>query len=59
MKIPTREQTLTSMTYAVVVECPQSNLVVENFALTKPTITDDGVSTYPSNQSTTTTTTYH
>lgn len=32
MKVPTRMQTLTSTTYTVVVECPQSSLILENIS---------------------------
>lgn len=32
MRVHTRQQTLNSVTYTVVVECPQGNLIIENFA---------------------------
>lgn len=59
MKVPTKEQTLTSVTYTVVCECPAGNLIIENFANAIWTLTDDGVSVYPSGGGTTTTTTFH
>lgn len=36
MKVPTREQTLTSVTWTIIVECPSSNLIVENFSSQVP-----------------------
>lgn len=36
MKVPTRKQTLTSTTYTVVVECPQSSLILENISSDVP-----------------------
>lgn len=32
MKVPTRRQTLTSVTYTVVVECPEASLILENIS---------------------------
>lgn len=32
MKVPTQTQTLTSLTWTIVVECPQSNLILENIS---------------------------
>jgi hypothetical protein len=59
MKVPTKEQTLMSMTYTVIVECPMANLILENFSDSIPTITDDRTSKYPATSGTTTTTTLH
>lgn len=56
MKVHTKTQSLFSMSYAVIVECPAGNLVIENFDDTVPSITDDGVTTYPTTTTTTTTT---
>lgn len=42
MKVPTQTQTLTSVTYTTIVECPASNLIIENVAGTEPNYTDDG-----------------
>lgn len=63
MKVNTQEQTLTSMTYTMVVECPKSNLIIENFAIDATTNLpnvvdpDPNVGTYPPTTTTTTTTT--
>jgi hypothetical protein len=59
MKVPTREQTMTSITYTVVVECPAGSVIIENFNNQIFSLTDDGVSVYPSQATSTTTTTYH
>ncbi len=59
MKVPTKEQTLTSITFTVVVECPAGSLIIENFSPAIWTLTDDFVSVYPSQGGTTTTTTFH
>jgi len=58
MKVPTQEQTLMSTTYTVVVECPKSNLIIENWdsSAIEPLI-DNGANY--GGTSTTTTTTYH
>lgn len=58
MKVPTREQTLTSTSYTVVVECPKSNLIIENWDSSEiEPLIDNGLD-MPSG-GTTTTTTYH
>jgi len=63
MQVHTQEQTLTSMTYTMVVECPKSNLIIENFAidvgsnLPNVTVVDPTFGTYPPTTTTTTTTT--
>jgi hypothetical protein len=36
MKVPTQTQTLTSMTWTIVVECPASSLILENISSTIP-----------------------
>lgn len=36
MKVPTKEQTLMSMTWTMVVECPASSLIIENFSSAIP-----------------------
>lgn len=49
MKVPTQTQTLTSMTWTIVVECPQSSLILENIADSIPEhsgISDDGAIDY-------------
>lgn len=56
MKVHTKTQSLFSMTYAVIVECPAGNLVIENFADTVPSITEVEGLVYPTTTSTTTTT---
>jgi hypothetical protein len=56
MKTNTKQQTLNSVTWTVVVECPKSSLVIENFASTVPAITAS-TSTYPIDGTTETTTT--
>lgn len=53
MKVHTRQQTLYSVTWAVVVECPAGNLVIENFASDVPSIEDTG-DEYPATTTTTT-----
>lgn len=57
MEVPTQEQTLTSMTYTVIVECPASNLIIENFSSAVPETTDDANIVYDGSSSTTATTT--
>jgi len=57
MKVPTRQQTLNSMTYTVVVECPKSSLILENWTSDEISIVDNGAQYGGSG--TTTTTTYH
>lgn len=55
MNVLTKENTLTSTTYTVVVECGNSNGVLENFADEVPSNTDDGSTYFDSGASTTTT----
>jgi hypothetical protein len=57
MAVPTQEQTLTSMTWTMIVECPAGNLILENIAATVPSITADPNVAYPNASTTTTTTT--
>ncbi len=58
MKVPTKEQTLMSVTSTVVVECPMGNLIIENFAAGLMSVTPvSRDSRYPDTGSTTTTTT--
>ncbi len=56
MKVPTNTQTLYSVSWTMIVECPASNLILENFAPTQPDSTGDPSHDY-TNQSTSTTTT--
>jgi hypothetical protein len=59
MDIPTQEQTLRSVTMATVVECPMSNLIIENFAPGLMDVTTyNRAARYPSTGATTTTTTF-
>lgn len=57
MKVPSQEQTLTSVTYTVIVECPAGNLILENFSSADPATTDDGTEYITTTTSTTSTTT--
>jgi len=57
MKVHTQTQSLFSMTYAVVVECPAGNLIIENFNDDVPEITETEGLTYPTTTTTTTPTT--
>jgi hypothetical protein len=62
MAVHSQEQTLTSMTWTMVVECPKASLIIENFACDSgtymPNVTDlDPSTTYPPTTTTTTTTT--
>lgn len=58
MKVHTRQQTLNSVTFAVVVECPFGNEILENFAIdgedNLPAFADDPNIAYPSLTTTTT-----
>lgn len=54
MKVHTREQTLNSMTFTTVVECPAGNLVIENFSGNEPSITEVEGLSYPTTTTTTT-----
>lgn len=58
MKVPTKEQTLTSTTYTMIVECPKSSLIIENWDKNSITPLVDNGANY-GGTSTTTTTTYH
>jgi len=55
MNVLSKEQTLTSTTWTVVVECPSGSGILENFADTIPTVGDDGAAYWSSSTSTTTT----
>ena len=58
MRIPTEQKTLTSMSWGVFVDCPASNLVLENLPNSVPdATTNDGSSKYPDSGVVTTTTT--
>jgi hypothetical protein len=49
MKVPTQTQTLTSMTWTIVVECPASSLILENISDDVPEhsgVSDDGAIDY-------------
>lgn len=54
MKVHTRQQTLNSVTWTTVVECPSANLVLENFSGNVPSITEVDGLTYPATTTTTT-----
>lgn len=58
MDVNTVEQTLTSMTWTMVVECPLGNLVIENIANTIPEHATLGENVYPPATTSTTTTTF-
>jgi len=55
MKVNSRETTMTSLTWTMVVECPAGNLLIENFAAVVPEVAKL-VGSYPSTTTTTTTT---
>lgn len=55
MEVPTQEQTLTSVTGTMIVECPSGNLWLENFSSAVPAVTAGGPP-YPPTTTTTTTT---
>lgn len=57
MEVPTQEQTLTSLTFTVIVECPASNLILENFSGEVPDEVDDSDIDYSGGETVTTTTT--
>jgi hypothetical protein len=59
MKVDTQEQTLMSMTWTMVIECPASNLVLENFngSIPEPSVNPGGIVYGSGSQSGTTTTT--
>lgn len=58
MKVHTRQQTLNSMTYTVVVECPAASLWIENFSGNLPNhLKDANTPVYPEAGTTSTTTT--
>ena len=54
MKVHTRQQTLNSVTFTTVVECPSGNLIIENFSDNVPSITEVEGLEYPTTTSTTT-----
>ncbi len=56
MKVHTRQQTLNSVTGTVVVECPASNLILENFNGSLPSAEEVEGLFYPARTTTTTTT---
>lgn len=56
MKVPTKEQTLTSITWAMIVECPASSLIIENFSGAVPEYKTLSGS-YPGSNTTTTSST--
>lgn len=55
LQVPTQEQTLTSVTGTMIVECPAGNLWIENFSDQVPSVTPGG-DPYPPTTTTTTTT---
>lgn len=59
MKVHTRQQTMNSVTYTVIVDCPAQNLIIENFAIdgtdNLPAFADDASLDYGSGGTTTTT----
>ena len=55
MKVLSKEQTLTSTTYTVVVECPSANGILENFSDNIPVLTD-GAAYWPAESTSTATT---
>lgn len=55
LQVPTQEQTLTSVTGTMIVECPAGNLWLENFSSAVPAVTSGGP-VYPPTTTTTTTT---
>ena len=40
MRSPTKEVTLNSVTWTAIVECPDDNLIVENFTAEEPTVVE-------------------
>lgn len=59
MKVPTRQQTLVSLLFTMIVECPKGNLIIENFssAVPEPATLVGSYPTALGTSSTTTTTT--
>ena len=57
MKVPSKEQTLSSVTWTAIVECPQASMIIENFSDAVPSISSEGAPDYPPTTTTTTTTT--
>jgi len=55
MNVLSKEQTLTSTTYTVVVECPSGSGILENFAEVIPTVGDNGDAYWTSSSSSNTT----
>lgn len=56
MEVPTEQQTLTSVTSTMVVECPFGNLLLENFPVSGIIYQDANPPVYPPSTTTTTTT---
>lgn len=56
LDVPSQEQTLTELQYTVIVECPASNLIIENFSSNVPAHADDESIDYAEGASFTTTT---
>ena len=56
MEVPTKETTLTEVGYTVVVECPASNLIIENFSSAVPEYATQ-VGNYPASATSTTSST--
>lgn len=54
MKVHTRQQTLNSVTFTTVLECPSGNLIIENFSDEIPSIVEQEGLAYPSGTTTTT-----
>lgn len=54
MKVHTRQQTLNSMTFTTIVECPAGNLIIENFNSTEPGYAEIEGLSYPTTTTTTT-----
>lgn len=57
MRVPTQEQTLISLTYTMIVECPAGNAIIENIGLIVPDATNPATGIFSSTTTTTTTTT--
>lgn len=54
MRVPSQRQTLMSLTYTVVVECPMSNLIIEGISDDIPEGVTDNNADYPTTTTTTT-----
>lgn len=59
MKVPTKTQTLYSVQWTMIVECPMANLIIENIAGQAPTHDGNPVGDYGNTATSTTTTTAH